>query len=32
MDVEKSVSDAIKKYKLLKKSDKVVVALLGGED
>jgi uncharacterized protein (TIGR00269 family) len=32
MDVEKQVAEAIKKYKLLKKSDKVVVALSGGKD
>ena len=32
MDVEKQVAETIKKYKLLKKSDKVVVALSGGKD
>ena len=32
MDVEKQVADAIGKYKLMKKSDKVVVALSGGKD
>ena len=32
MDVEKKVAETIKKYKLLKKSDKVVVALSGGKD
>jgi tRNA-5-methyluridine54 2-sulfurtransferase len=32
MDIEKKVLETIKKYKLLKKSDKVVVALSGGKD
>ena len=32
MDVENQVIDAIEKYQLLKKSDKVVVALSGGKD
>jgi tRNA-5-methyluridine54 2-sulfurtransferase len=32
MDVEKKASDTIKKYNLLKKSDKVLVALSGGKD
>ncbi len=32
MDLEKQVLDIIKKYKLLKKKDKVVVALSGGKD
>jgi len=32
MDVEKTVSETIKKYKLAKKSDNVVVALSGGKD
>jgi len=32
MGVEEQVKDTIKKYKLLKKSDKVVVALSGGKD
>ena len=32
MDIEKKVTKTIKKYKLLKKSDKVVVALSGGKD
>ena len=32
MDVEKKVFETIKKYKLLKKSDKIVVALSGGKD
>ena len=32
MDVEKQVKDAIKKYNLIEKSEKVVVALSGGKD
>ena len=32
MNIEKQVADTIKKYKLIKKSDKVVVALSGGKD
>jgi len=32
MDIEKKIVDTIKKYKLMKKSDKVVVALSGGKD
>lgn len=32
MDVEKRVVETIKKYRLMKKSDKVVVALSGGKD
>ena len=32
MNVEKKVLETIKKYRLLKKSDKVVVALSGGKD
>ena len=32
MDIEKKVAETIRKYKLLKKSDKVVVALSGGKD
>ena len=32
MDVEKQVEETIKKYGLMKKSDKVVVALSGGKD
>ena len=32
MNIERRVADTIKKYKLLKKSDKVVVALSGGKD
>jgi uncharacterized protein (TIGR00269 family) len=32
MDVEKKVLETIKSYKLMKKSDKVVVALSGGKD
>ena len=32
MDVEKKVAETIKKYKLLSKKDKVVVALSGGKD
>jgi len=32
MDVEKRVVETIKKYKLLRKSDKVIVALSGGKD
>ena len=32
MNIEQKVAETIKKYKLLKKSDKVVVALSGGKD
>jgi uncharacterized protein (TIGR00269 family) len=32
MDIEKSVKETIKKYNLLEKKDKVVVALSGGKD
>ena len=32
MDIEKKVAGAIEKYGLMKKSDKVVVALSGGKD
>ena len=32
MNIEKQVAETIEKYKLLKKSDKVVVALSGGKD
>ncbi len=32
MDIEKKVAETIRKYKLIKKSDKVVVALSGGKD
>jgi len=32
MDVEDKVTETIKKYRLIKKSDKVVVALSGGKD
>jgi uncharacterized protein (TIGR00269 family) len=32
MDIEKKVAETIKKYNLLKKGDKVVVALSGGKD
>ena len=32
MDIEKEVAETIEKYKLLSKSDKVVVALSGGKD
>ena len=32
MDVEKKVTETIKKYNLLKKKDKIVVALSGGKD
>ena len=32
MNVEKQVAETIARYKLLKKSDKVVVALSGGKD
>jgi tRNA-5-methyluridine54 2-sulfurtransferase len=32
MDVEKKIADTIEKYKLIEKSDKVVVALSGGKD
>jgi len=32
MDIEKEIAKTIKKYRLLKKSDKVVVALSGGKD
>ena len=32
MDVEKKVAETIRKYKLMRKSDKVVVALSGGKD
>lgn len=32
MDIEKKVVETIKKYKLMKKSDRVVVALSGGKD
>lgn len=32
MDIEKVVVDTIKKYKLIRKADKVVVALSGGKD
>jgi len=32
MDIEKEVAETIKRYKLIKKSDKVVVALSGGKD
>ena len=32
MNIEKEISNTIKEYKLLKKSDKIVVALSGGKD
>jgi len=32
MDIENKIAETIEKYKLLKKSDKVVVALSGGKD
>ncbi|NPE26422.1 adenine nucleotide alpha hydrolase family protein [Methanococcoides sp. SA1] len=32
MNIEKAVAETIKKYRLMKKSDKVVVALSGGKD
>ncbi|MBT3398311.1 TIGR00269 family protein [archaeon] len=32
MDMEKKIAETIKKYKLIKKKDKVVVALSGGKD
>ena len=32
MNIEKQVTDTIQKYKLIKKSDKVVIALSGGKD
>ena len=32
MDVEKKVAETIRKYGLLRKSDKVIVALSGGKD
>ena len=32
MDIERKIQDTIKKYGLIKKNEKVVVALSGGKD
>jgi len=32
MDIEKTIIDTIRKHKLIRKADRVVVALSGGKD